>query len=112
MTVDRISGCRDSITRSVISVVAPLANIPNAFTPLAPSNNTFSIIGYGIINVDLKIYNRWGMKVFDSALNGFRAWDGTYNGQLQPMDVYTYIAQVTFSDGETKPLKGEVTLVR
>jgi gliding motility-associated-like protein len=112
LVTNKISGCKDSTTKSIFAKVSPLVNIPTAFTPLNATNNTFGVIGYGIKTVDMKIYNRWGAKVFDSETSRFRNWDGTFNGQLQPMDVYTYIAKVSFTDGESQTLKGEVTLIR
>lgn len=106
------SGCRDSTILTLTPKVSPLVNIPNAFTPLAATNNRFNIIGYGVIQVNLKIFNRWGVKVFDSQISKFKAWDGTFNGQLQPMDVYSYLAEVYFANGERETLTGNVTLIR
>jgi gliding motility-associated-like protein len=112
LVTNKNSGCKDSTTKSIFAKISSLVNIPTAFTPLNATNNTFGVIGYGIKTVDMKIYNRWGVKVFDSETSRFRNWDGTFNGLLQPMDVYTYIAQVSFTDGDSQTLKGDVTLIR
>ena len=57
------------------------------------------------------IYNRWGQKVFESQ-DRRNGWDGTYKGQLQPMDVYAYTLDVEFSDGTKTRKTGDITLIR
>jgi hypothetical protein len=39
-------------------------------------------------------------------------WDGTFQGKLQPMDVYAYTLSVTFSDGKKFTKTGDITLLR
>jgi gliding motility-associated-like protein len=58
-----------------------------------------------------KIYNRWGQVVFET--NDRRgAWDGTFNGQPQPVDVYQYTLDVQFVDGTKTRRTGDITLIR
>ena len=57
------------------------------------------------------IYNRYGQKVYESN-NSKEAWDGTFNGKLQPMDVYAYTLSVTFSNGTKVTKTGDITLLR
>ena len=114
IATDNASRCSDTSMQRVFTRVSPLSNIPTAFTPLGVTNKTFGIIGFGIIRVNFQIYNRWGVKLFDTAEFGSlrREWDGTYKGVLQPMDVYTYVAEIFYSDGEKETKRGEVTLIR
>ncbi len=46
-----------------------------------------------------KIYNRWGQKVFETN-NRKLGWDGTKDGQVLPLDVYTYTLDVEYFDGK------------
>ena len=39
-------------------------------------------------------------------------WDGTYRGEVQPMDVYAYTLEAEFSNGVRVSKKGDITLVR
>ncbi len=92
-----------------------LFNFPNVFTPDGDGTNDF----FGIINQlnlvtleDLKIYNRWGEPVFDSQRDGKKDWDGNYQGKLQLMGNYVYIAQVKVnSTGEVKTARGNLSLL-
>lgn len=86
--------------------------IPNSFTPNGDGNNDlFQIFGEDIKVVDLKIFNRWGELVYQSN-NQFAGWDGTYKGQMQLPQVFTYTAVVTFLDDKKAEKNGTVTLVR
>ena len=86
--------------------------IPDVFTPNHDGNNDiFYVYGDGIKSLNLKVFNRWGEKVFEGN-SQFDGWDGTYKGQLQPQNVYIYEATIYSLDGQTIFRKGSVTLVR
>ncbi len=38
--------------------------------------------------------------------------DGTFNGATQPIGVYAYTLDATFSDGTKTRKKGDITLIR
>ncbi|MBL0310080.1 MAG: gliding motility-associated C-terminal domain-containing protein [Bacteroidetes bacterium] len=86
--------------------------IPNSFTPNGDGNNdVFLIYGVGIKTVDMKVFNRWGEKVFESD-NQFYGWDGFYKSEVQSPGVYTYTAKISYlDDSETEKL-GSVTLLK
>lgn len=91
-------------------------NFPNVFAPGGsnPDNQTFHIINnLGLAEVQsLTIFNRWGEPVFDSARDGKTAWDGTYQGKLQPMGNYVYMASVKIpGTGEIKKAEGNLSLL-
>ena len=67
--------------------------------------------GYGIIKMNWRIYNRWGVMVFTSNDQKI-GWDGKYKGSVQAQDVYTYTLEVEFSDGMKYSKKGDITLLR
>ncbi|TKK69948.1 PKD domain-containing protein [Ilyomonas limi] len=103
-------GCTDTATARVYSIVVPLVDVPNALSPFG-TNRRVSVQGYGIAKIDWKIYNRWGTMVFNSTSQK-TGWDGTYKGVVQPMDVYTYVLDVQFSDGTKYRKTGDITLIR
>ncbi|MBW7839882.1 MAG: gliding motility-associated C-terminal domain-containing protein, partial [Chitinophagaceae bacterium] len=94
------------------ALIRPLLDVPKAFTPgqFGP-NSLIGVAGFGISQMQWKIFNRWGQMVFQS--NSIKLkWDGTFKGKPQPMDVYTYTLKVTFSDGTTASKTGDITLIR
>ena len=105
-------GCTDTICHPVESLINPLLDVPNAFTPGRFGQNSIIMVkGFGIAAMDWKIYNRWGQIVFESN-NPFIGWDGTFNGATQPIGVYAYTLDATFSDGTKTRKKGDITLIR
>ncbi len=82
---------------------------PNAFTPNGDGlNDKFEIYGDPCDpNANLKIYNRWGVLVFETDQPYQEFWDGTYQGQSAQSGVYTYIIM----DAEEK-VNGFFTLIR
>jgi gliding motility-associated-like protein len=77
--------------------------IPTAFTPFnTPVNNTFFVKAENTILFNLRIFNRWGIEVFN-ANNPSLGWNGGfYNGN--PMQAGAYQVVVEYSgckDGRT-----------
>ncbi|MDR0421238.1 MAG: M12 family metallo-peptidase [Prevotellaceae bacterium] len=74
--------------------------LPNAFTPHNADriNDTFGI-GY-----DLRIFNRWGMCLYE----GKEGWDGKYKGRAVSPGVYYYRAKDTNGNEH----KGSVMLIK
>lgn len=93
--------------------------LPNVFTPNGDGVNDLLIPfppHAGVERVNMKIYNRWGKRVFATEDPEIR-WDGTDETTKQPCSdgVYYYScdAQIrTLSGTETYSLHGSVTLVR
>ena len=112
LTAINDAGCSDDTCMNVRSLIRPLVDVPSAFTPgKFGANGTIRVVGFGIKEMDWNIYNRWGQKVFESN-NLKSSWDGTFNGKLQPMDVYTYTLDVTFTNGQKYRKTGDITLLR
>lgn len=106
------NGCTDTICKPVDAVINPLLDVPNAFTPGRFGRNGYiTVSGFGIAKMNWKIYNRWGKLVFETQDRN-AGWDGTYRGELQPMDVYAYTLDVEFSDGKKLRKTGDITLIR
>ncbi len=103
-------GCeiKDSID---VLVEETIWDMPNAFTP-SGSNSRFrpAIRGLAILK-QFVIFNRWGNKVYSSTdINN--GWDGTFNGQPQPVGVYVYLIEGITDKGNVLRRQGNVTLLR
>jgi gliding motility-associated-like protein len=89
-------------------------DVPNAFSLNGDGqNDEFCLKGWnGCMNsFEIKIYNRWGEKVYESIDPDF-CWNGVYQGRLLDPAVFLYYikATTTFSESITK--KGNITLIR
>ncbi|MCB1602929.1 MAG: gliding motility-associated C-terminal domain-containing protein, partial [Xanthomonadales bacterium] len=58
-----------------------------------------------------EIFDRWGVLVFKGNAQD-KWWDGTYNGQDAPVDVYVWRIDTEDLVGAKRTLYGHVTLVR
>ena len=119
--------CSDTLLiKSIISAENPrIANtrIPNAFTPdpSGPkggyfqmgdvSNDIFIPVTEGVTELSMTIYNRWGKLLFMSHDKNI-GWDGYYQGKLCAADVYTYMIEMKYANGESVSKIGNVTLIR
>jgi len=86
--------------------------VPNAFTPNGDGDNDVLLVrGNNITNMTLRIYHRWGEKVFEST-DQSTGWDGTYKGKECDPAVFVYYLDVDCLGGESYEQKGNITLIR
>ena len=94
-------------------------NLPNVFTPNGDGiNDVYQPIPpyRGVEKVDMKIYNRWGRRVFSTTDRDI-LWDGSDENSHQPCSegVFYYSCEVsvrTLTGEYTYPLHGSITLIR
>lgn len=104
--------CADTACKDIFISFDALIGVPNAFSPNGDGiNDVIRVEGKGIIELEFRIFNRWGEKVFETNDKSV-GWDGYYKGVLQEMEAYTYSVQAKFIDGTSKSLKGNITLLR
>jgi gliding motility-associated-like protein len=107
-----------TLERSVEIVVLticeePYLFIPTGFTPNGDGNNDFfRIYGNNLEEIHLVVYDRWGKMLFETADPAGPGWDGQYNGQPLPPDVYGFLAKVRCVGGGRYERQGNVTLLR
>ena len=95
LTVNGEYSCVDSL-RKQIDFERPKGErvfLPAAFTPNDDGlNDQFSASIYKPCEYySIRIYNRWGAEIYSAADLATAVWDGTYNGERVPGDIYTYI---------------------
>lgn len=102
-----------AISEVRFSTCRPLSFMPSAFSPNADGINEYFGPSWqeGITGYDLKIFNRWGQKVFDST-DPFPGWDGNYRGQSCPEGVYIYALSYFTAIQTVSHKQGTVTLIR
>lgn len=86
--------------------------VPNTFTPNGDGlNDIFFARGFGISNLKISIFDRWGERVFSGA-NEEEGWDGTVRGTSGETGTYSWILEYTTDKGRWQQKSGHVTLVR
>jgi len=113
------NGCRAEDVVTVFVDKTRRVFIPNAFSPNNDGfNDLFMIFAdrdVAKIN-DFKILDRWGELVFEQ--EDFQpndpayGWNGMFRGQQFSPQVFVYLAEIEFVDGEVVIYKGGVHLVR
>jgi len=95
VTIKNTRGCETVKSIEVINCCEPVLTIPNAFTPFStPDNNEYGVEHQDLKSFHMRIYNRWGILVFETTDPEMR-WDGTFNGKpLQP-SVYQMVIEYT-----------------
>jgi len=86
--------------------------LPNSFTPNSDGlNDVFFVVGAGLSNVKMDIYNRWGEHIFSSS-DQSTGWDGTYKGVDCKAGVYTYRISYKGLSGKNFEKAGGITLIK
>ena len=104
------NGCYEVGTINVLVNEELNIFIPNMFSPNGDgSNDVFLLYGFGLQEINFRIFNRWGKEIWsttDPIELVTTGWDGTSNGEDQPTGTYVWTmtgttitgAPVTFND--------------
>ena len=106
------AGCHIDDTINVYVSDDSYIGIANAFTPGSGPNAILKISHLGTATLkSFSVYNRWGVKMFETSdIN--QGWDGTYNGEPQPMGVYVYMVKAVTYKGKEIYKQGNITVLR
>jgi len=88
--------------------------IPNSFTPNGDGvkkNEEFGAYGTNIVDFHMDIFNRWGELLFHSDNIEYR-WNGYYNNQICPDDIYVYKITYKGTDNKEKIIYGKVMIIK
>ena len=86
-------------------------DIPNTITPNGDNyNDTWVIENLDLYsNATVKIFNKWGNEIYTSG-QAYTPWDGTFNGNPLPSEVYYYIIEL--NNSEENKYTGTLTIIR
>ena len=86
--------------------------VPNSFTPDNNGlNDGFVYKGHGIKAVEMFIYDRWGMLIFESKTVG-EAWNGTFKNNKVQIDTYIYVIDAADYSERIHHKTGIVNVIR
>jgi gliding motility-associated-like protein len=108
-TVDN-NGCENKDTVTVY--LDGTLYVPNAFTPNGDGKNDyFVIMGEEIVKYKLRIFDRWGLLLYETEdMNQF--WDGRNRGEVVQIDTYVWKIEYEDSWGRIGKLIGHVNVIR
>lgn len=113
-TLNATNVCGSTTDEVIIKETVCDIYVPAVFTPNGDNlNDIFKVLGTELIaDFDLKIYNRYGQKVFESK-NTDLGWNGKWNGTDQSTGTYVWtLAYRKMNQNKTTQLKGFILLVR
>jgi gliding motility-associated-like protein len=107
MAYESNGNLQESRSNTVYVPYEPVIFVPNAFTPNGDGlNDHFKPSAIGISTWTLKIYSRWGEKIFEGDMNS-PGWDGMFKGQACSEGVFMYSVDWTGNTlQDTVPRKG------
>ncbi len=92
---DSLGACIAVGEVTVTECCAPVLVIPNAFTPHStPANNIFRVRHENLTKFRLRIYNRWGILVFETE-DPEQGWNGYFQGSPAQADAYQVVVEYT-----------------
>ncbi len=113
LTVVETSGCTSS-DNVVVTVIPYCVKPMNAFTPNGDGFNDRWLVTSGgscTQQVIAKVFNRYGELVYSNE-NYNNDWDGKYKGKAVADGTYYYVLQYKLINGNSIPVKGDVTILR
>ena len=109
LTVTNANGCTDQDT--VIITINEGILIPNVFTPNGDGvNDEFFISSSGFSEYKLEIYDRWGVKLFESGAPDVR-WDGRTSSGAKCTDGTYYFILTAITSTADYSTTGFLTLI-
>lgn len=111
LTITDDNTCVQSFDFEIIINPDECLGIANTITPNGDNyNDTWIIENIELYpNVMVKIFNKWGNEIYSSE-GVYEPWDGTYNGNPLPSEVYYYI--IRLNNPDQNEYTGTITIVR
>ncbi|MES2565403.1 MAG: gliding motility-associated C-terminal domain-containing protein [Bacteroidota bacterium] len=104
--------CVDSVEKCVEVIPVARLIVPNVFTPNGDGrNDIFTLDAIGMGDISISIFDRWGLKMFETTGNGNIKWDGKNKGGAIVSDgTYFYMLNATGLDGEIYKKEGTINV--
>ncbi|MCX6352528.1 MAG: gliding motility-associated C-terminal domain-containing protein [Bacteroidetes bacterium] len=100
-----------SVSNEIVLLQKPIAYMPNVFRPNGTINDTFKTVHAFVKDFHLRIFTRWGERVFDS-YDKHIGWDGTYLGNKPFLNNLIWQIEYTGWDKQTYYKQGNITSIK
>jgi len=104
--------CTATASATIFVDLVSMFTVPNVFTPNGDGkNDVFRLTAVNVGEINMTIFDRWGLKMFESTDHGKMEWDGkTKGGNLVTDGTYFYIIHAKGLDDQEYNLQGSVTV--
>lgn len=111
--IRNVSGCLTVDTQLVRVLREPDIKVPTAFSPNGDGHNDLlEIFLVGIHKFKrFMVFNRWGQLMFQTT-DPRQLWDGKFQGRIQPVETYVWLAEGEDVDGIGVFKRGQTILLR
>ncbi|MFT5279142.1 MAG: gliding motility-associated-like protein [Bacteroidia bacterium] len=111
LTVIASAGCSDDTTQ--VLPVREFFIVTNVLTPNGDDINDYVWITSSLAEViEAKVYNRWGLSVWEGVGNDLRFSGKTTGGVDLEAGTYYYVVGLNYGEVGVKELTGYITLIR
>ena len=106
------NNCKDYSENAIVHTLGRTELfIPTAFTPNGDDHNELFVIhANNIYSYNIKIYNKWGDKLFVSDTI-YKSWDGTFDSNKVQQGAYYYNIEVIGEDNQLFVKSGKINVV-
>jgi hypothetical protein len=112
ISIQNESGCIASAPIEVDILPQPKIVVPTAFTPQKDTNNRLYPFLVSIQKlISFKVYNKWGILVYQSETLANGGWDGQFKSQMQPLETFSWFAEGIDTFGGKFQSKGKTILI-
>ncbi len=112
LTAYNTLSCTSSYCRDINVVLSSIVAVPSSFTPNQDDvNDVLKVRGGPLVEMEFKIFNEWGNLLFTSPAQNI-GWDGSFNGEPQPVGVYEYVLKGKTAENKRINLYGVINLTR
>ncbi|WP_231491818.1 gliding motility-associated C-terminal domain-containing protein [Pedobacter sp. Leaf170] len=99
-----------ALTLNILS--SPKILVPTAFTPQKSTNNRLYPFFTSIQKLgSFKVYNKWGLLVYQTNDMSTDGWDGQVKSRMQPLETYSWFADGVDVLGNKFQTKGKTVLI-
>ncbi|WP_316737219.1 gliding motility-associated C-terminal domain-containing protein [Pedobacter aquatilis] len=112
LSLENESGCNTVASVTVDVLPAPKVFVPTAFTPQKATNNRLYPFFTSIQKLSsFKVYNKWGLLVYETNSMQTDGWDGQVKSRMQPLETYSWFADGIDILGRKFQSKGKTILI-
>lgn len=112
ISLENDRGCVISASLTLNILPSPKIFVPTAFTPQKSTNNRLFPFFTSIKKLSsFKVYNKWGLLVYQTDNMFAEGWDGQFKSRMQPLETFSWFADGIDALGGKFQSKGKTILI-